>query len=128
MELRQNYHDEVEGAFFSWVQEFDERDVLNEIGTLELLQDYIAVWLLRDSYCVEVTGGDYANFLLAVVIIVAAHSKNPCVVENYRSGDGAIRKRPLKGLIDFGSPLAHYLAQQSYQQEVFRHLTGRANA
>jgi hypothetical protein len=114
----QNVRDE----FLSWVQCFDERD--NGYFEFDRLQHYVVHWLIYDDG-VLVTGGDYASYLLAVLVLQYEYAKDPGLLV-YRPESADLRRgRPVSAVIDLDDVSASYFDRHRYQQEVFRQTLGR---
>jgi hypothetical protein len=120
MQISPAYVATVNDEFFEWVRQFDER---RREDSFDLLQDYIVTWLYVNSG-VRTSGGDYANFLLAVLIIMDAYTKDPSLLD-YNPDYGERRERRVKGLLDLDHGIACHLDRHKYQEEVFRRLLDR---
>jgi hypothetical protein len=113
--------EKVRDEFFAFVEGFDES---NEAASYELLQDYICTWIVTGTG-VEVTGGDYATYLLAVLIIIHEYTKNPTRLNYLPLGEAdattspPARERRVRGLIDLDGSGGGIFDPHFYREQVF---------
>lgn len=69
------YAQRVCDEFFEFVSKYND-DFSGDDAPYALLEDYITLWLFHGN-AIEVTGGKYENYLLAVLIIINGYTKEP---------------------------------------------------
>ncbi len=108
--------------FIGFVRELDTSSL--DPGDIDLLQDYMSLWL-EFGDAVEATFGEFApTYLLTLVAIIDEYARDPSILD-YRS-DGVVRERRVEGIVDLLDHGSICFDRGVYERKKWRRLCQRA--
>jgi hypothetical protein len=118
--------EDVRDDFLEFISGFDTRGWGDDFKDL---QDYLNEWLdHRSDTIINEAGGDFATYLLGLVLIFDAYLRDPSILDYHVKG--ARHERRVSGVIDMdsGRSGAACIDPDRFRQRVFRLLRGQASS